>query len=73
VKGLTVFFQVVVLLSVTLTGKSQSSNVSPRSTPVGIGETAPDFTLEDQSGNKVTLSSARNSGPVVLVFYRGYW
>ncbi|MBC7930835.1 MAG: redoxin domain-containing protein [Rubrivivax sp.] len=44
-----------------------------RATPVGVGETAPDFTLEDQRGRKVTLSEARAKGPVVLVFYRGYW
>ena len=41
--------------------------------PVGVGETAPDFTLEDQNKTKVTLSAARAKSPVVLVFYRGYW
>jgi peroxiredoxin len=40
---------------------------------VAVGELAPDFTLEDQNGNKVTLSEARGKSPVVLVFYRGYW
>jgi cytochrome oxidase Cu insertion factor (SCO1/SenC/PrrC family) len=44
-----------------------------RAAPVGIGDTAPDFTLEDQRGRKVTLSEARGKRPVVLVFYRGYW
>jgi cytochrome oxidase Cu insertion factor (SCO1/SenC/PrrC family) len=37
------------------------------------GGTAPDFTLEDQTGNRVTLSSFRGKKKVVLVFYRGYW
>lgn len=41
--------------------------------PVGIGETAPDFTLVDHHGGKVTLSDSRGKNPVVLVFYRGYW
>lgn len=34
---------------------------------------APDFMLEDQNKNKVALADAREKGPVVLVFYRGYW
>jgi peroxiredoxin (alkyl hydroperoxide reductase subunit C) len=33
------------------------------------GETAPDFTLKDQNGNDVTLSSFRSRSNVVLVFY----
>jgi cytochrome oxidase Cu insertion factor (SCO1/SenC/PrrC family) len=33
---------------------------------------APDFTLNDQDGKPLTLSSLRGSR-VVLVFYRGYW
>ena len=41
--------------------------------PVGIGEAAPDFTLVDHHGTKVTLSDAKGKSPVVLVFYRGYW
>jgi peroxiredoxin len=40
---------------------------------VAVGDPAPDFTLEDQNGNKVTLSDSRGKSPVVLVFYRGYW
>lgn len=44
-----------------------------REKPVQVGEVAPDFTLEDQNGEKIKLSSARTSSPVVLVFYRGYW
>ena len=43
-----------------------------RAAPVGAGDTAPDFTLEDQDGRKHTLSSQRGR-PVVLVFYRGHW
>lgn len=44
-----------------------------RASPVMVGEAAPDFTLEDQRGRRVNLSEARSKGPVVLVFYRGYW
>ena len=41
--------------------------------PVGIGESAPNFTLVDHKGAKVTLSDSKGKSPVVLVFYRGYW
>jgi len=44
-----------------------------RTTPVAVGEMAPDFTLESHQGTKITLSEAREKSPVVLVFYRGYW
>ncbi len=37
--------------------------------PVEPGQEAPDFTLKDQDGNDVTLSSFRGSQNVVLVFY----
>jgi hypothetical protein len=33
------------------------------------GDTVKDFTLEDQPGRMVTLSSLLESGPVVLYFY----
>lgn len=42
-------------------------------TRINIGAEAPDFTLEDQDGKAVTLSSYRGKKSVVLVFYRGYW
>lgn len=34
---------------------------------------APDFTLADPSGRSVTLSQVTARGPVLLVFYRGFW
>jgi cytochrome oxidase Cu insertion factor (SCO1/SenC/PrrC family) len=52
---------------------SSDGDLKPRSSPVAVGEMAPDFTLEDQNNRKVTLSSARGSTPTVLVFYRGNW
>jgi len=51
-----------------------------------VGQTAPDFTLSDTQGNKVSLSQLLGRGDavpvrggagahkaVLLVFYRGYW
>lgn len=34
-----------------------------------VGDLAPDFTLQNQNGEEVTLSSFRGEKPVVLVFY----
>ena len=34
-----------------------------------IGDQAPDFTLQNQNGEEVTLSSFKGKKPVVLVFY----
>jgi hypothetical protein len=44
-----------------------------RTTPVTVGETAPDFTLESNTGARVSLSQSLATGPTVLVFYRGHW
>lgn len=49
------------------TAPAESSSRTPQ-----VGETAPDFTLTDHSGETVTLSDARGK-PVVLAFYRGHW
>ena len=51
----------------------QTAAAAARTSPVGVGDVAPDFTLEDQDGRSVTLSQSRGKAPVVLVFYRGYW
>jgi cytochrome oxidase Cu insertion factor (SCO1/SenC/PrrC family) len=40
---------------------------------IKVGETAPDFTLEDAEGKPISLSDYRGKKSVVLVFYRGYW
>lgn len=53
--------------------QQSATTATQRNSPVNVGEMAPDFTLEDQDGRKVSLSSARGEKPVVLVFYRGYW
>ena len=40
---------------------------------IKIGEPAPDFTLEAETGTPIRLSQFRGQKPVVLVFYRGHW
>jgi cytochrome oxidase Cu insertion factor (SCO1/SenC/PrrC family) len=73
VKPARTLFLVVTLFLISMTANAQSSSTPLRGTPIGVGDVAPDFTLEDQDGRKINLSDARGKSPVVLVFYRGYW
>lgn len=40
---------------------------------LSLNATAPDFRATDQNGKNIRLSGLRKKGPVVVVFYRGYW
>ena len=39
------------------------------STPIKVGDVAPDFTLVDTDGRSVTLSRLLQDGPVILYFF----
>lgn len=39
----------------------------------GVGDRAPEFSLNDSAGQTVSLSGLIKGGPVVLTFYRGKW
>jgi cytochrome oxidase Cu insertion factor (SCO1/SenC/PrrC family) len=69
------FTLVLIAVSCTNSGvnSEQPVELQPRTKPVQVGEVAPNFTLEDQNGQKVTLSSLRGGAPTVLAFYRGNW
>ena len=45
----------------------------PQTHGVEAGALAPDFTLADSAGTRWSLRDARRQGPVLLVFYRGFW
>jgi peroxiredoxin len=38
-----------------------------------LGDTIADFELPNARGGTWTLKEARAKGPVVIVFYRGFW
>ncbi|GHC48838.1 peroxiredoxin-like family protein [Roseibacillus persicicus] len=40
---------------------------------LNVGDTAPDFTLKNATGEEVTLSTLLKDGPVILTWYRGSW
>lgn len=51
---------------------AHAADEKPAPQPPAIGEVAPDFTLANLKGEKVTLSAIADQGPVVLVVLRGY-
>ena len=38
-----------------------------------VGDKAPDFSLPNPDGKPVALQDYTSRGPVVVIFYRGYW
>ncbi|MDO6804689.1 peroxiredoxin-like family protein, partial [Wenyingzhuangia sp. 1_MG-2023] len=40
---------------------------------IAVGQTAPDFSLPNASGEPVSLAAMLANGPVVIAFYRGSW
>jgi peroxiredoxin len=46
--------------------------MSVHSRTATVGQPAPDFTLVDQHGSAFHLAEAVASGPVVVVFLRGF-
>jgi len=40
---------------------------------VKVDQAAPDFTLEDMTGKRISLSDYRGKKNLVLVFYRSHW
>jgi hypothetical protein len=40
---------------------------------IAVGARAPDFSLPDARGGKVSLSTLVQTGPTVVTFYRGGW
>jgi peroxiredoxin Q/BCP len=46
-----------------------ASTLMAQTEPLKVGDKAPDFTLPDQAGNKVSLSQFLGKKNVVLAFY----
>jgi peroxiredoxin len=42
-------------------------------TGIAVGEYAPNFTGITEDGNEIELNRLLEKGPVILIFYRGYW
>jgi hypothetical protein len=47
--------------------------ISTRGPAALLDAEAPEFTLASHEGKDVSLGNLLQTGPAVLVFYRGYW
>jgi cytochrome oxidase Cu insertion factor (SCO1/SenC/PrrC family) len=55
-------------------GPKEGENLKPTDLErIKMGDTAPDFTLENMDGKQIAFSNFRGKKNVVLVFYRGHW
>ena len=63
--------QVLALLSLLIFAGAISAQ-TPK-VVLKVGDKAPDFALPNGDGKTVSLSDYTTRGPVVLVFYRGFW
>lgn len=52
------------LMLVAIFSSAQAAETGP-----GVGNLAPDFTLKDLEGDKVSLAQLRKKGPVLVVFF----
>ena len=68
------FLVVSIAVAQAQLGPKDGGNLKPTDLErVNVGETAPDFTLENLDGNRISLSDFRGKENVILVFYRGHW
>lgn len=57
------------VLTLLLTAASVAQTAAPAPIALKVGDSAPDFTLTDTTGKRVTLSEFRGKSNVVLAFY----
>jgi len=63
-------FLLALLIAGSLTTSFAANKSEQMPTPkIKVGDTAPDFTLEDQNGKKVSLHDFRGKKNVALAFY----
>jgi len=71
---LLLIFSVVTVPVFAQLGPKDGANLSATDLErVKVGQSAPEFTLEDMTGKRISLSDFRGKKNVVLVFYRGHW
>jgi len=62
-----IYALLLVIISCSVTAAQSAKPV------LKTGDKAPEFALPDSDGNSVKLSDYTGRGPVVVIFYRGYW
>ena len=53
--------------------KAQDYRSAKEAEGISVGTTAPVFSALDANNHKFSLETALEQGPVVLIFYRGFW
>lgn len=61
------------LITLILIAASAPASAQAPKTSLKVGDKAPDFSLPNGDGKEVKLSELTSRGPVLLIFYRGYW
>jgi cytochrome oxidase Cu insertion factor (SCO1/SenC/PrrC family) len=70
----SIFLCLAVSVAQAQLGPKDGADLSPTDLErVKVGDTAPDFTLENMDGQRVSLFEVYRKKAVVLVFYRGQW
>ena len=71
----SLIFSSILSITTVISVTCQNSNYKPLDEAKGlqVGAKAPLFTAIDQNKKQYSLEKALKRGPVVLVFYRGYW
>lgn len=67
-----IIFTIAILLTMTHT-HAQETRSAEEASGLTVGVEAPDFIAIDAEGNEFHLATALQNGPVVLIFYRGFW
>ena len=62
----------LMLLMLLLAASARAQRLPKPQVASAEGKLAPDFTLKDQRGKPLRLSSLRGK-PALVIFYRGYW
>lgn len=53
--------------------QTKVDSISYDQVAVSVGDMAPNFSAEDESGTIRKLSELRGEKNLILIFYRGYW
>ena len=74
-RNLNIIFiiNLIVLLLAEIPLNAQDYRSAEEANGLLTGQTAPLFEATDQHGEQFNLTKALEQGPVVLVFYRGFW
>ena len=61
------------LLPILAFAQTKVDSISYDQVAVSVGDMAPNFSAEDESGTIRKLSELRGEKNLILIFYRGYW